>query len=243
MTRSVYYEDPYAQEGRATVVAVDPKGTMTWVEVNQTIFYPDGGGQPSDQGFIKGMTGQLKVEFVQYKDGRVLHQGKLQGLMSPGDSVSLVVKWNMRHHNMRVHSAGHLVHDVLMSLAPDLVPQRGSHGKKAFLQYSGSVGSDLKDALEQKVNDLVEADLPIEMRESSYDEIVATCKFVPAGLPKNKPLRTLRIGTFSTMPDGGVHVRSTREIGHVVIQELTSDAGVSMVKYRVTGSHGEDSHE
>jgi Ser-tRNA(Ala) deacylase AlaX len=234
MQNTTFYDKPYATEDDAEVVDVVAKGANTLLELDQTIFYPEGGGQPSDQGEIVGPNGRLKVDFVQNKGGTILHQGKLTGTIQVGDRVHLSIKWNHRHQNMRVHTAGHLIHDVLLSMTHGLVPLKGNHGSKAWLEYQGELDSGLKDELERAVNEKVALDLPVRMSSSSLDEITATCQFVPPGLPKDKPLRVLQIGEFSPMPDGGVHVRSTREIGKVVVQDIACTDGKSTIKYRVT---------
>jgi Ser-tRNA(Ala) deacylase AlaX len=234
-TATLYYEQPYTTEMQAKVLSVEPKAGNTLIELDRTIFYPEGGGQPSDQGEIVGANGRLKVEFVQYKDGRILHQGKLQGTISSGEQVNLNLKWRVRYHNMRVHSAGHLVHDVLMTMVDNLKPLKGNHGKKAFLEYSGEFDSGQRELLEQNVNKVVSSDIPISMSENTYEEISAKCKFVPSGLPKNKPLRTLQIGLYDPMPDGGVHVKSTGEIGQVIIQDIVVTDGNTTIRYRIAG--------
>ncbi|MGI8908367.1 MAG: alanine--tRNA ligase-related protein [Candidatus Sumerlaeaceae bacterium] len=235
-SQQLYYEEPYSTELKSEVLAVElGGGNNAAVELEKTIFYPEGGGQPSDQGEIVGAHGTLKVEQVQNKGGRILHQGKLLGKMAPGEEVHLSLKWSHRHHNMRVHTAGHLVHDILMQITDQLTPKKGSHGKKAFLEYRGKFDPSRKDELQQHVNDAVTANLPVKMSESSFEEISATCRFVPPGLPTGKPLRTLQIGEFGPMPDGGVHVRGTAEIGQVIIQEILPTDEGTIVKYRVSG--------
>lgn len=234
-TRAIYYEQPYAQGAEGRIVSVVPKGGKVLVELDQTVFYPEGGGQPSDQGEIIGPNGRLKVDFVQFKEDAVIHHGVLVGTLLPGDSVRQELKWGFRHHNMRVHSAGHLIHDVLMRLVDGLEPSKGSHGKKAFLEYKGTLDPSIKSDLESQVNEAIAADLPITTRESSYEEIVSLCRFVPPGLPKNKALRVLQIDTFVPMPDGGVQVKSTKEIGAVLIQDIQVADGSTTIKYRVSG--------
>jgi Ser-tRNA(Ala) deacylase AlaX len=235
-TKQTYYFDAYSQKLSAHVLLVEANGAKTMIEVSDTVFYPEGGGQPSDQGRIIGPNGELKVEFVRFKDGRILHQGTLRGHLQPGETVQLELKWSLRHRNMRVHAAGHLVHDFLTSIIPDLTPIKGNHSANAFLQYAGEIDPTLKPELERKINEVLATNLPIQTRESTYDELAAKCKFLPATLPKNKPLRIIQIGNYPPMPDGGVHVKSTAEIGSIVIQDIVPQAdNTTIVKYRISG--------
>lgn len=236
-TATVYYEEPYRTELDCSITNMEPKGSQYLVELDRTIFYPEGGGQPTDQGELTGAAGKFRVDQVRVlPDGRIVHQGTLSGTLKPGDAVHATLKWAPRLKNMRVHAAGHLVHDVLMSIAPGLVPTKGNHGSKAFLEYTGTVDAAVTEGLESKVNEVLSQDLPIATRESDYYEISEKCKFVPPGLPKHKKLRIIQIGTFDMMPDGGVHVKATKEIGGVVIHGITSDSNKVVIRYGV--KHG-----
>jgi len=238
-TVRVYYEQPYLTELGCKVTRIEQKGSQHLVELDRTIFYPEGGGQPSDQGELAGKTGKLKVEQVRtLPDGRIVHQGSLAGLLAPGDEVHAVLKWPMRLKNMRVHTAGHLVHDVLMSMAEGLTPVKGSHSQKAFLEYAGHLDPTIAPQLQTKVNDVLGRDLPVVTRESNYEELSVRCRFVPPTLPRNKPLRIIQIGEYDPMPDGGVHVKTTREIEEIVIHAITSENNVVNIRYGV--KHGSE---
>jgi alanyl-tRNA synthetase len=236
-TVQIYYEQPYLTDLEATITRIEEKGAQHIVELDRTIFYPEGGGQPSDQGEIVGAAGRLKVEQVRtLPDGRIVHQGKILGPLSEGEGVKLSIKWSARYKNMRVHSAGHLIHDVLMRLTDHTVtPTKGNHGPKAFLEYAGHLDSAAKKQLEIQLNEAVSQDLTIVNRDADYEEIASRCRFVPPGLPKNKQLRIIQIGSFDPMPDGGVQVRSTKEIGNVIIHSITEDGSNTVIRYGVKG--------
>lgn len=227
-TKQIYYQDPYLKELECEVLLVENKINLTDVVLDQTIFYPEGGGQPSDQGRL----GEVKVEFVRMTDGEIVHQVK--GDLGVGDKVKAILNWDKRYKNMKVHTAGHLVHDVLMSVSDGLVPAKGGHGKKAFLEYEGELDLS-KEELEQRVNGVLEKDLNVVTKEASYEELEKDCQFMPGNLPKDKPLRMIKIGDFPAMPDGGVHVKSTREIGRVVIISVSSQKGKVNIRYGVGG--------
>lgn len=226
-TRQVYYEDPYRKELESTVLSVSDSGGLSNVILDQTIFYPEGGGQPSDRGVL----GDAKVEQVRFMDGEIVHQ--VRGELQPGLKVMAQLDWGWRHKYMKIHTAGHLLHDVMMTLYPSLTPIRGSHGKKAFLEYNGTLDASQKDTIEQKVNETAQQDLPVVTKEASYEEIQQQCQFVPENLPRNKSLRMIKIGDFYGMPDGGVHVKSTKEIGTIWIANITTENNITRIRYGV----------
>jgi Ser-tRNA(Ala) deacylase AlaX len=237
MTKQIYYLEPYKTETEAFISEVQENtGSMLKnVILDQTVFYPEGGGQPGDRGEIVGKDGIFKVEYTRMIKGEITHQGKTHGVLGNGEKIKAIIDWNFRYKYMRIHSAGHLIHDVLMSLVSSLKPLKGSHSSKAYLEYEGSMDVSLKDKLADLVKEAVGKDLPIITREASYEELVKECQFVPSNLPKDKSLRMIKIGDFKPMPDGGVQVKSTKEIGLVLITDIILQEGKTIIKYRVVG--------
>ncbi|EFK97337.1 Threonyl/alanyl tRNA synthetase SAD, partial [sediment metagenome] len=164
-TTQVYYEDPYKTTLRAKVLSVVVAGNLFNVILDQTIFYPEGGGQPSDRGTI----GNTKIEYVRMVEGEIIHQVK--GPLKAGEEVECTLDWNWRYKHMKIHAAGHILHDVLMTLAKDLTPLKGSHGKKAFIEYFGVFDPQRQKELEDKVNETINQDLTVVTKESSYEEL------------------------------------------------------------------------
>ncbi len=226
-TKQVYYEDPYKKELDAKVLSVEASGNLLNVIVDQTIFYPEGGGQPSDRGTL----GDSRVEYVRFSNGEIIHQVK--GDIQANQEVKEILDWNWRYKFMKIHSAGHLLHDVLMTMVTNLTPTKGGHGKKAFIEYQGEIDPAIKEKLEAEVNKYVLQGLEIITKETTYDELKKECQFLPDNLPKNKPLRMIKIGNFPPMPDGGVQVKNTKEIGKIWIANITFQNGTTNIRYGV----------
>lgn len=226
-TKQIYYDDPYQKELDATVLSVEQSGSYLNVILDQTIFYPEGGGQPSD----KGTLGEAKVEYVRVVDGEIIHQVK--GTIEKGQQVHGVIDWDWRHRYMRIHTAGHVLHDVLMTMVDGLSPLKGSHGKKPFVEYQGEFDASRKEELETKINEAVQKDLPVVTKFVTIEEMEKECTFIPPNLPRNKPLRMIKIGDFPGMPDGGVQVKSTKEIGKIWIANITVAEGKTSIRYGI----------
>jgi|GEM_PF-438763 len=232
-----YYENMDTYSSDATVVKVKNKGSqVVELTLDKTLFFPKGGGQPSDQGTMSSVNGEVKVEEVRVEDKKVIHRGVLTGTLKVGDIVKLSVDKKRRNYYMKIHSAGHLLHDVLMSVTKGLKPTKGEHGDDPYIEYSGTVEQRILDKLQEKVNKAVSDDLPIVCKSVSYDELVKMCKHVPANLPKNKQLRVLKIGKYDAMPDGGLQVKSTSLIGGIKITHAFSNNGKTRVSYKVVDS-------
>ena len=127
MTELIYLTDSYKKELKAKVVSCKQKGQLWLVVLDKTIFYPEGGGQPSDRGEIVGKKGNAHVKHVRLSETDVIHECSLDGVINPGETVTCYVDWSQRYHNMRVHSAGHIVHEAVMQVASYLEPLKNSH--------------------------------------------------------------------------------------------------------------------
>ena len=219
MTEKLFYRDPYLREATARVIDVKKNGGETALLLERTIFYPEGGGQPSDRGWIEGENFRMKVERVYGKD-EVWHEGGIEGEVKPGETVRLVLDWEWRYENMRNHTGQHLLSAVIKGLLnADTTGFQifGSHNK-IEIDYPGELNWELIFEIERKTNELVWGDLPVEV--SVYEELPEELmKNLRKGLSQKvkPPIRVVKIGNVDLSPCGGTHVRSTREIGLVKV--------------------------
>jgi len=240
-TRLLYLEDMQRTEAEATVVAVEPADDRTKIILDQTIFYPQGGGQPYDQGVIGGGDARFNVEEVRFVDGAVWHIGRFEcGSWSPGDAVVLHVDPERRALNARLHSAGHVVDMAVSAHGLGWVPGKGYHFPQGpYVEYEGSVeGMDVEALVkdvERGANEIVDAGIETTIRFMSRDELASVCSFVPEYVPEDKPSRVVFYGDFG-VPCGGTHVANLRDIGHVTIRKIKKakgSAGTVRVSYDI----------
>ncbi|KKS90363.1 MAG: Phenylalanine-tRNA ligase alpha subunit [Microgenomates group bacterium GW2011_GWA2_44_7] len=234
MTKLIYLTDSYQKTLETAVLDIGNKGNQTWVILKETIFYPAGGGQPSDQGRIEGPHGSLAVSHVSYNDGKPLHLGKVDGDLKKGDKVNLQIDWQKRYRNMQVHTAGHIIHEVIKEIAPEVEPLEGEHGKHPSIQYKGIVDELLKQDIEKKSNDIISQNLEITSKFVTKEELAIMLTKVPDYLPTNKRLRVISLGSYPPTPDGGTQVRETGEVPAISISAIDYDqSGNSTVSYEV----------
>ena len=106
MTRKLYYENAYLKEAKAKVLEIKDNALL----LDQTIFYPTGGGQPHDRGWINGVE---VLDVYKDEEGNVWHVVKEPEKFKVGDEVELKIDWDYRYKLMRIHSALHLLEHVL----------------------------------------------------------------------------------------------------------------------------------
>lgn len=233
-TKLLYLEDTYLFTADATFLEVREHEKGVAVVLDKTIFYPQGGGQPSDTGYIRGAHGVFRVDFVGLDpEGVVWHVGMFkEGSFVPQEKVHLEIDQEKRVLHARIHSAGHLLDVALKSLGTSLVPAKGYHFPQGpYVEYQGEVSDaeSLKVALEQKINELIAKDVPVKKVVFAEDEARARGLHAPVG----KSVRVVAFEGDEGCGCGGTHVISSKEIGLVTIRKISSKQGVTRIAYAV----------
>ena len=243
-TKQIYLDDSYLKEMDAKVLEIKPEGNAVpaggqgkWrLVLDQTVFYPMGGGQPTDQGKLTSDNWNGDVYMVMMKDGEIWHYIDAGTDLVVGATVHGEINWARRYKNMRVHSAGHVIDFAmyLLGYSPkQLMPYKGDHGKKPFIMYKGILSEDIKQKLEEKSNELVQKDLKFSWLFQSLEDLQKEALYLQPGLPTNKPLRTLRLETVGAVADGGTQVHTTKEVGKIFIDSMETDNNGTTIKYRI----------
>lgn len=237
-TKPIYLDDPYLKDMTAEIldVIIEKEGVFRLI-LDQTVFYPMGGGQPTDQGkliFPDGSEGE--VYQVLLKDDEINHFVKTSFRPSQGMKVKGSIDWERRYKNMRVHSAGHVIDFsmYLLGFSPHpLHPMKGDHGKKPFIVYQGVLEKDIKDELQNKSDELIEKAMNFSWKFDLLENIEKEAIYLQPGLPKNKPLRALKLDGVGVVADGGTIVSSTKEVGKLSITGIEIVDGNTIIKYLV----------
>jgi phenylalanyl-tRNA synthetase alpha chain len=245
-TKLLYLTDSYLKEATAKVVKVEKGSGKTAILIlNQTIFYPIGGGQPGDKGMITGPKGALNVTSVRLDDQTVLHQGKLQGTFSKGEQVTLTLDWATRYPHMQSHTAGHLLDEAVKHILPEHFGTKGNHGidNQYYIDFKGFIDQTYQIQIENVVNELVTANLPIVSKFVTLKDIEAENIVLPFKLPENKPLRLISIGDFPPVPDGGTQLATTGESWPITLSDFEYLNGSTRIHYLIQPSSLNEPHQ
>ena len=234
-THLIYLDDSYQKEMDAKILEVIPDGDGKWkLILDKTVFYAMGGGQPTDQGKLTSSSWEGNVDQVMIRDGELWHYVRAKSTPIVGRIVHGVIDWNRRYKNMRYHSAGHIVDYAvyLLGYSPKILsPQKADHGKKPYIVYQGTVNEDIKQKLQEKVDELIAKDLTICWEFQSYEALQEEAIYLQPNLPTNKPLRTLRLEGVGAVADGGTQIRKTSEAGKVIVEEIVTGADTTTIHY------------
>lgn len=219
----------------ATVLDVQEKEGKTIIILDQTVFYPQGGGQPYDTGLISSETGELNVEEVRFVDGYVHHIGTISGNITKEQKIQCSVDAKRRELHSRIHSAGHVLDMAIQSLGLAWIPGKGFHFPEGpYVEYSGIYEGDiqeLKNVIEEKVNSFVTS-TPTTIQFMDTEEMKKIGLSVPEYLPKDKPSRVVFYGVFG-VPCGGTHVNNLQDIGNISIRKIKQKKGKIKISYQV----------
>jgi alanyl-tRNA synthetase len=250
-TNPIYLTNPYQKELTARVLELQPEPAGRWrVMLDQTVFYPMGGGQPTDQGFLTWQADpenpqseilKGKVYQVMLKEGEIWHyieKGEGKTLTPPaiGQAVKGEIDWTRRFQNMRVHTGGHLVDFALFRLGyvPEtLKPLKADHGKKPYVLYEGNVDDLDNPKLDSAIAKLIEEGLEFSWEFVSLEVLEKDAIYLQPGLPTNKPLRKLTLSGVGSVADGGTLVKSTGEVGTVKILSIERQEDQTRIYYQV----------
>jgi len=217
MTRALYMDDSYLKNWFAKVVSVaDDK----YIVLDKTAFYPKGGGQPWDEGFIIKNGEKFKVVYVGKFSGNISHEVDKPGLKE-GDEVSCELDWERRYTFMRMHTASHLISNILYNRANAKITGNQIELDKTRMDFSMVDYSPekLRDFVNE-ANRIIEKHLPITIDYMSRDEVLEKPELarLAVGLPeKIKELRIVRIGGIDEQVDGGTHIKNLKEIGKIEV--------------------------
>ncbi|KAJ5808429.1 Translation elongation/initiation factor/Ribosomal beta-barrel [Penicillium riverlandense] len=207
---------------------------------HKTIFYPQGGGQPSDIGIIRPVdseSSRFKVSLVRKtREGKILHFGELiddahsSSPFSAGAAVVQKIDSPTRNYHTRLHSAGHIVGVAMQLLFPDMKKVKANHApREAAMEYEGLLYNEHKPLIQQKVDELVRQDLPILISWSESTDLQTD----DTQDARDGPIRVASIGGLDHNPCGGTHVASTSLVGAITIRKISRQKGVSRVAYEV----------
>lgn len=243
MTECLYLTDAHQTLSTSEVISVGGNHLI----LDRTIFYPQGGGQPSDKGTIKSTTGEMHVKSVEYNGGEIKHVGTLTGAFAVGDKVTLEIDWDLRLKHMQWHTAGHLLDLVAREIYPQLIPIRGVHGigKKFFIEYKGQHNLDL-DQLNDQLTKLVGNKPAIKTQFVTLEELKEMSNWLPENLPTSKKLRVLSIGDSYHIPDGGTQLKTDEKIWPITLTKIEQTQASTLIHYLVeppkTTHHHDSNH-
>lgn len=222
MSTPIFHDDSYARSCESVVTGADAAG----VELDRTVFYPAGGGQPGDRGVLVLEDGSrlTVVDTVRGDGGAVVHR-LAEGSLPPatGARVTAEIDWARRHLLMRYHTCLHLLCAVVGA------PVTGGRmaEDKAHLDFDIEMEKLAADEIEAALNALIARDLPVDIgaiTDAELDANPGLVKTMSVQPPRGQgSVRTIQVAEVDLQPCGGTHLHRTGEIGIARVVKIRSE--------------------
>ncbi|MEF8826758.1 MAG: alanyl-tRNA editing protein [Halapricum sp.] len=238
MTELLYLPDADdVTEFTATVI----EATEEDIVLDATHFYPEGGGQPPDHGTLSWDGGRATVVDARKNHGEVRHYVEaIEGrLPKEGETVAGRIDEVRRERLRRMHTAQHVVSRVVLAEFDAATVGIQIHVDRSRIDFEPADFDETDlELIEERSNEIVEADLPVRKAERPRDEVE---KQTPEGrtqldlIPDHvDPLRVIEIGDFDLCPCGGTHVDRTGDIGDIrIIDRSSKGAKVERIEFEL----------
>jgi misacylated tRNA(Ala) deacylase len=236
MHRQLAYEDAYLRSVEARVMAVEPgvDAAGALVILDETVFYPGGGGQPADRGWLAGPDGATWLVTTARKQGvEIVHELELGAEPPPiGAALTAEVEWTRRHTLMRTHTALHVLCGVVWRdygaqvTGGNMEPGSGRMDFE-FERMSG----ELVGEIEARVNLELALGREVRVKVLPRDEAFAIPDLIRTKInllpPAIEEIRTIEIVGLDLQADGGTHVANTSEVGSIRVTGYESKGRIN----------------
>ncbi|KAM0029680.1 putative alanine--tRNA ligase [Helianthus debilis subsp. tardiflorus] len=246
-TTLLYHQDMFNLQSTATLLSsfLGDDGRHVLI-LDSTVFHPQGGGQPSDTGFIADVSSSrfnFIVQDVRSRNGVVYHYGVFEKPaedLEGGVQVVLSVDESKRKLYSRLHSAGHLLDVCLPKVGlSHLKPGKAYHFPDGpWVEYEGKVPqAELQSKmqeLELEANNLISRGIKVSVAVYPYEEASLLCGgALPEYIPKGSTPRIVKLGDFPGCPCGGTHVSNISDLVNVKVTQMKTKKGVTKVYYTI----------
>lgn len=216
MTEKLYDKDSHLKEFTGTVLSCEKTGEKYAVALNQTAFFPEGGGQQSDRGYI----GDAYISVVQIKNGEILHFADKP--LSVGQAYDCKLDFDFRFRNMQNHSGEHIISGIIHRLYG--FNNVGFHlGAEMTMDFDGELTRQQLDEIEDLANKAVYENLPVKAYYPTDEELKQLDYRSKLDLKEN--VRIVEIKGVDVCACCAPHVKSTGEIGIIKILDFEKYKG------------------
>ncbi|VVB66941.1 Alanyl-tRNA editing protein AlaX-M [Candidatus Norongarragalina meridionalis] len=221
MTERLFWKDAYAKEFDAKVTAVRENAIV----LDQTLFFPEGGGQVGDVGTIGG----IRVTDTKKEGDDILHLVEDASSFSVGQKVHGAIDWERRYKTMRLHTAAHVGFFALREFDNQCSASSGrvdEEKERSDYTFTKELTPEAITAAEARANEIISRNLDVEIwfEESEGAAFNPWTRAPGSGFPAGLR-RKWRIEGFESMDCGGTHVKNTSEIGRVAMSKGKNPGG------------------
>lgn len=226
MTLELFQTDSYLKSFTAQVTGLDEQNHG--VILDQTAFYPGGGGQPADRGVfvINGLN--IQVAGVKKISGQIVHQFLPEAALPPlGTTLTGQLDWDRRYQLMRTHTAMHVLCGTIFRDYGASVTGGNMEPLKGRMDFEfASLQKEFVQTIQDSINREIENALPVSWRIIPREEAFQIPDLIRTKInllpPAIEQVRVVEIQGLDLQADGGTHVKNTSEVGRIKITDYKS---------------------
>lgn len=216
-TVKLFYADSHIKEFEAVVLSCTEEKGRFQVVLDETAFFPEGGGQYGDTGFL----GDVRVVDTKEKDGIIFHI--TESPLEIGKKIHGMIDWNVRFERMQQHSGEHIVSGI--------IHQRFGYNNVGFhlgndyctMDFDGPITKDELKEIEKQANEAVFADIPVEILYPSKEELQNLT--YRSKIEIEGQVRIAKIPGYDVCACCAPHVHRTGEIGLIKLTDMINYKG------------------
>ena len=226
MTLQLFHEDSYLKSLTAQVIDHDLENHG--IMLDRTIFFPGGGGQPADHGWLDLDGIKTQIKNIRRIAGEIVHiLPDNVALPEKGSPLEGILDWDRRYQLMRTHTAMHILCGTIFRDYGASVTGGNMEPLKGRMDFEfASLTKDLVHLIEEAVNQEVNNSLPVTWKEIDREEAFQIPDLIRTKInllpPQISKVRVVEIEGLDLQADGGTHVRNTNEVGSVKITDYKS---------------------
>lgn len=223
ITKKLYYENSYLKEIKSDVLDIIEKDGKIFAILDQTIFYPAGGGQPSDTGYLDGAA----VVDVTEKDGVIYHE--LSEMPKEVFGISKL-DFHTRFDHMQQHSGEHVLSGVILSLFGGA--NKGFHMGEKYVTIDidmKDMSEDMIEAAEKETNQHIYSNEKVEKIFTDMDNLANYP--IRKQISAQDDIRVIRMGQADCCACCGTHVDYLGEIGIVKVLKTEAYKGMTRIYF------------
>lgn len=237
MTKLLYRDNPDTFQSCVQILEHGHDAKGLYVVFDQSLFYPQGGGQPADQGQIITNNTCYDVLDVRHVDGQVRHYLNSDEIrFDVGDNVSIKIDQARRLLNSKYHTSGHLIASVVEQENPLLQAVKGHQFPgQAYVEFIGVVddAGGFLSQLQAQLSRWLASKAVVETKDLSATDAAIIAKQLPYTLPQKQSMSVCHIAGFPPVPCGGTHVGSLEAIASLTLKQCKSKQGKTKIHYEV----------
>jgi len=230
-----YYET-FLFEDKATVKSIEKKEDLLLIELDDTIFYPGGGGQPCDYGIIKNENFVGKVVKVYKEKDKILHKIKpKKGTLQENDSVIMHIDEDRRIKLVRMHTGEHVLFKALEKVFGKVTLKKIDldENESSLFINTGKLTWDGLFKAEEMVNKIIEEDKPIIEKHYTKEEAIKLAKLrIKPERIKSDTVRVVEVQDFDWSACTGIHAKTTGFVGNLLITKFHFVKGSWEIRYK-----------